>query len=348
MIPGRLAVASVIAMAMTGSAGVTQPAYSHSRTLAIDGLAGVAFDAEAGRLWLGTRRGLVALAADGAGTSAPITIAPNVGDVELAANLRRLFFVFDGDRVAYIELNRPAQVTGIGRVHRVVDLVYEPVRRELFAFTATSDVVVLNAATGKPIRPITLPGLDGRAAVAAAGQIYLTIGGKDGVFRIDGTSRAVARVEALGDETPHVIEVDQANGRLFAAYARRIVALEIASGTELGRLVTSAEAAVAYDPGSGLLVATNTAPPKSIETFRVTPAGLERVDRLTWVAPGLSWLEPLNHGFVQRGETTSPAGESPAGHTDTLLVWKSQKQEVVDGARLELATSALRTPRSPS
>ena len=317
------AAAGIVAIALAGSAASTLPTYSHSQTLRLDGLGGVAFDAETGRLWLGTRRGLVMLEGNRPGVSEPVTVAANVGDIELAANLRRLFFVLEGDRVAYIDVNRPTEPIGIGRVHRVRELVYEPVRRELFAFTATSDVVVLNAVTGKPIRPITLPGLDGRTPVAAAGQIYLTLGGERGVFRIDGTARAVTRVEALGDDTPHAIEVDHANGRLFLAYARRIAAVDIASGAELGRHVTLTEAAIAYDPGPGLLVATNTAPPMSLETLRLTPAGLEPVERLNWVAPGLSWLEPTVHGFVQRGEATSTTGTSPAGHTDTLLVWKS-------------------------
>ena len=323
------AAVGIVAIALAGSAASTASTYAHIHTLRLEGIAGVAFDAETARLWVGTRRGLVMMlygrgAVDSEPAGMNVTAASNVGDLELAANLRRLFFVQEGDRVAYIDLNRPAEPVGIGRVHRVRDLVYEPVRRELFAFTATSDVVVLNAVTGKPIRPITLPGLDGRTPVAAAGQIYLTVGGERGVFRIDGTTRAVTRVEALGEDTPHAIEVDHANGRLFLAYPRRISAVDIASGMELGRHVTLTEAAIAYDPGTGLLVATNTAPPMSLETFRVTPSGLEPVERLNWVAPGLSWLEPTLHGFVQRGEATSNTGTSPAGHTDTLLVWKSR------------------------
>ena len=323
MAASRLAAIGIVAMTLGGSAAGTPPAYSHSQTLRLDGLGGVAFDAETGRLWIGTRRGLVALSGNRAVVSEPVTAASHVGDIEPAANLRRLFFVQEGDRVAYIDVNRPAEPIGIGRIHRVRDLVYEPVRRELFAFTATSDIVVLNAVTGKPIRPITLPGQDGRTPVAAAGQIYLTVGGERGVFRIDGTTRAVTRVEALGEDTPHAIEVDHANGRLFLAYARRIAAVDIASGAELGRPATLTEAAIAYDSGTGLLVATHSVPPMSLETFRVTAAGLEPVERLNWVAPGRSWLEPTVRGFVQRGEATSAADTSPAGHTDTLLVWKS-------------------------
>lgn len=345
---GRLA-AGVVAMTLAGSAASTSPTYIHGQTLRLAGLGGVAFDATDGRLWIGTRRGLVTLAANRSAVSEPVAVPASVADIELAANLRRLFIVMEGDRVAYIDLNRPAEPVGLGRVHRVRDLVYEPVRRELFVFTATSDVVVLNAVTGKPIRPITLPGLDGRTPVAAAGQIYLTLGGERGVFRIDATTRVVTRVEALGEDTPHAIEVDHANGRLFLAYARRIAAVDLASGTELGRHATVTEAAIAYDSGTGLLVFTNSAPPMSLETLRVTSSGLEPVDRLNWVAPGLGWLEPTLHGFVQRGEATSVADTSPAGHTDTLLVWTSRSQgQVVDGARLELATSALRTRRSPS
>ncbi len=344
----RLA-AVVVAVTLAGSSAARYaPPYAHSQTLRLDGLGGVAFDAETGRLWLGTRRGLVTLAANASAVSEPVSAVPNVGDLELAANLRRLFFVYEGDRLAYIDLTRPAPPVGIGRVHRVRDLVYEPVRRELFAFTETSDVVVLNAATGKPVRPITLPGLDGRIGVAAAGHVYLTLGGKDGVFRMDGTGRGIPRIDALGDDTPHAIEVDHANGRLYLAYARRLAAVDIASETELGRHATLGDAAIAFDPGTGLLVATNTAAPMTLETLRVTPAGLELVERLDWVAPGLSWLEPTRNGFVQRGEAASTAGVSPAGPTDTLLVWKSRSGEVVDGARIELATSALRTRRSPS
>ena len=305
---------------------VSAPTYVHDKTLHVDGLGGVSFDPRSGRLWLGSRHGLISVSiADNRMTPA-VTAVHHVGDVELAPDLERIFFVAERDQLTYVDLKSPASPVAIGRVDRVTELVYEPVRRELYALTATAEVVVFNAASGERGVRIELPGREGRSPVTIGGRVYLTIAGRKGVFAIDGTTHEVTPQATLGEDSPQAIEVDAANGLFFFAYPRAIAVVDVETGKVFGRRVLTSVGAIAFDPGAGLLIATNPTPPRALETFRVTPGGLEAIDRLKWVQPGLNRLQPTSFGFIQRGDSTPVTGSSPPGHSSTILVWKGRRE----------------------
>ena len=173
---------------------------------------------------------------------------------------------------------------------------------------------------------IELPGREGRSPVTIGGRVYLTIAGRKGVFAIDGTTHEVTPQATLGEDSPQAIEVDAANGLFFFAYPRAIAVVDVETGKVFGRRVLTSVGAIAFDPGAGLLIATNPTPPRALETFRVTPGGLEAIDRLKWVQPGLNRLQPTSFGFIQRGDSTPVTGSSPPGHSSTILVWKGRRE----------------------
>ena len=110
--------------------------------------------------------------------------------------------------------------------------------------------------------------------------------------------------------------------RLLAA----LLSLDIASGAVLGHAVVTNPPAIAYDAAAGLLVATSLeSGRKSIETYRLDASGLVRVDRTSWVDPGLASLEPVRNGFIQVGSMS--AGDDAARFENTaLLIWRARPQ----------------------
>ena len=140
------------------------------------------------------------------------------------------------------------------------------------------------------------------------------------MFAIDAATRQVTSLRVEGrTAAPAAIEADETTGRIFLSYAREIVSVDATSGAVRGRVVTQEPAAIAFDPGPGLLLATRYTA-KEILAFRPTDTGLEPAGRMSW-AGGLSlWLEPTRNGFVQAGEMTSGV-ENSDWRSASLVIW---------------------------
>ena len=329
---GCLALVAVLATSAIDQAGARPLRYVHEATLYLGmaGLAGVAFDSGLNRLWVGDPHGLrwVDLAEAKPRLAGPLAKLRITGPLEFAPDLNRLFFEMDDDQIAYLDVRTTSSPVRIGRVSRVTDLVYEPLRKALYVFSASSQVGVFDGVSGTRRDSIDLPGPFGRTPVAIGGRVYLTVARKDGVFAIDAATRRVDS-QPVGDRkgTPLGIEADAERGRLFLAYEREIVALDIASGVVLGRVTLTNAPAIGYDAGAALLIATNQARGVSrIETYRLDATGLVLVDRTSWVEPGVASLEPVRHGFVQLGRATSAGDEQTQGLSASLLIWRAKPQ----------------------
>jgi DNA-binding beta-propeller fold protein YncE len=327
---GCLALIAIFATSAMRQADARLPRYVHETTvyLGMAGLAGVAFDPAANRLWVGDRRGLrwVDLAEARPRLSGPLARIRITGPLEFAADASRLFFEMDDDHIAYLDVRTSSEPVRLARIPRVTDLLYEPRRKELYVFSTSAHVAVFDAVSGAARGSVELPGPFGLTPVAIGGRVYLTVSRTAGVFAIDG---ATGRVDSqpVGDRkgTPVGIEADVDHGRLFLVYEREIVALDLATGAVLGQVTTTNATAIAYDAAAGLLVATNRAlGALRIETYHLEAAGLLLVDRTGWVEPGVALLEPTRHGFVQLGQATS-AGEEPLqGLSASLLIWRAR------------------------
>jgi hypothetical protein len=103
--------------------------------------------------------------------------------------------------------------------------------------------------------------------------------------------------------TPVYLEADPSGRYLFAAYYQNIVAIDADNGTVVGRATVPSTPAIAYDPGTQLLVATwaDEPTPVRVAAFRVSAQGLTEVSQFKNPSAGAIGVEPTSHGFVQLG-----------------------------------------------
>ncbi|HUL71748.1 MAG TPA: hypothetical protein VLT86_01520 [Vicinamibacterales bacterium] len=271
-----------------------------------------AFDPREKKVYAANNRGLywMDLSEPDPRLKGPLT-KKNILKIEIAPELGRVFYATP-DEVGYVDLEHGGDVLLVGNI-LARDLVYEPTRQEVYVATRDPRLLVFDARSNRRGDPIPLPGWYGTELEAAGGRVFLSLGGKDGLYAIDAATHRIAPFKVSGRiVTPAYIEGDPSGQYLFLAYYREIVAIDIARAAVVGRLVTASRPTIAFDPGERLLVATwaDEALPAglAIDVFR--PDGLTMVAHLENPAVGRVGVEPTNHGFVQ------------AGHL-ALLVWSS-------------------------
>ena len=194
------------------------------------------------------------------------------------------------------------------------DLVYEPTRHELYVTSARQPVIrVFDAQSGERAPSIDLPGWWGLELEAIPGRVFLTVGGKDGLYAVDAATHAIAPWPVEGRiSTPAHIEAgihpDATCSSPITADRRH----RRRHREGHGRVIMATVPAIAFDPGTGLLVATWTdaAPPVRVVAYEVTTDGLSVAARLENPSLGAVGVEPTEHGFIQ------------AGHR-VLIVWKA-------------------------
>ncbi len=322
----RSAAVLCAAVLILSTAEGRSPSYVHESTvqLGTETAAAVAFDPGANRIWVGTRRGLLSIDLDRPRTATPFGRTPVAGALAFAPELNRLFVQLDGDRLAYVDVRASSEPVSVGHVPRSAEMVYEPLRRELYVFTRTASVAVFDARSGERAATIELPGGPARTPVAIPGRVFFTVARRDGLFSLDSTTRRIDRFPVAHDGTPVAIAVDTDLGQLFLAYGREVVAADARSGTLIGRAPTAPIRAMVYDPAARLLVATSDGPhgPR-LDLYRLEPGGLVHSDRVAWVGPGLHRLEATRNGFVQWGSAPWLSDE-PETYKTSLLLWKAR------------------------
>ena len=260
-------------------------------------------DAKANRLYGGSDRGLFWV---NVSDDKPVWKGPmfkmDITHIEFAPELSRVFFTtVDGLGYAGVDaLSEPKMIANV----RASDMAYEPTRREVYVTSRAPRVNVYDGATGEAGAVVDLPGWLGLGLEAVPGRVFLMQMKTPGLFAIDAKSHTLtpfATSEKI--TTPVYLEADPAGRYLFAAYYQNIVAIDASSGKVLGRKTVPANAAIAFDPGSGLLVATwaDDPTPVRVAAFRVDASGLTEVSEFKNPRAGGIGVEPTSHGFVQTG-----------------------------------------------
>jgi hypothetical protein len=317
-------VASVAAGVLIVAASVaarqdSPPPYRFVATLpsVVDGgpLRTFAFDPGEKKLYVGCNRGLfwVDLSEPTPVVKGPL-IKKNILKIEIAPDLARVFY-FTADEVGYVDLDRGGEDEFLIGDILARDLVYEPTRHEVYIATRDPRLIVLDARSGRSGDPIPLPGWYGVELESIPGRVFLSVGGKDGLYTIDAATHRVTPWPVDGRiVTPAIIEADPSGRYLFLSYYREIVAIDIARASVVGRVVTATTPSIAFDPGERLLLATwrDEADPQAIKVvaFRAGDDGLTEVANLKNPRVGSVGVEPTNHGFIQAGNLA-------------LLVWSS-------------------------
>ncbi|NQW05508.1 MAG: hypothetical protein HQ485_16005 [Acidobacteria bacterium] len=243
--------------------------------------------------------------------------------IEMAPDLGRLFY-FTNNEIGYVDLRgaSPTPVTlAVGR-DWATELVYEPVRQEIYVATRTPKVLVFDARSGERGAEVKVPGWWATSLEAVPGHVFMNVSNKNGLYEIDAATH-VAKPWPIDGKlvTPAYLESDPSGRNLFAVYDQFIVAIDVATAKVVGRVTTTAPPVVAFDPGTGLLVASWANASRRnliLKAFRVDDSGLTEVAEMSNPSRGLLGLEPTSGGFLQKG-------------SHSLLVWSTGQVSDIAG-----------------
>ncbi|TAK17109.1 MAG: hypothetical protein EPO35_03855 [Acidobacteria bacterium] len=283
------------------------PVYSNVASIdaGVDGqpLRTFAFDAKANRLYAASDRGLFWV---NVGEAQPVWKGPmfkmDIRHIEFAPELGRVFFTTVED-VGYVSVEALTEPKLFAHV-RASDMTYEPTRREIYVTSRAPRVNVYDAATGEPGAIVDLPGWQGGGLEAVPGRVFLMQAKTPGLFSIDAKTHALSSFPTSEKVvTPVYIEADPSGRYIFAAYYQNIVAIDPSSGKVLGRATVPSVPAIAFDPGTNLLVATwaDEPTPVRVAAFRVEAGGLTEVSQFRNPRVGAVGVEPTSRGFIQLG-----------------------------------------------
>lgn len=224
--------------------------------------------------------------------------------IEIAPDLGKLFFL-GIDEVGYVDLRAASpQAVRIAALPKPVDLAYEPANQELYVSTWRGPMIVFDAKSGERGATLDVPGWTAYDLEGTRGRVFFMLDSVFGLFTVDAATHAVAPWQVTGRiSTPAQLDAAPDGRYLFMAYEREFVAIDIASATVLGRVITSKVPSIAFDPESSLLVATwdDDPPPTRIVTYAVSGNGLTETARIPNAATGRAGVEPMYGGFLQRG-----------------------------------------------
>ena len=291
--------------------------YAHIATLpsVVDGqpLQDQAFDSATQRLYIGSNLGLFW---SDLSEARPVIKGPlfkkRIRRIELAPDLGRVFY-FTETEIGYVDVRNASTepVTLVAGRDRAVELVYEPTRHEIYVSTETPRILVIDAKTGERASDIRVPGWFATSLEAVPGRVFMNVGSKNGIYQIDAATRTVTPWKITGKVvTPAYLDADPTGRRLFAVYDQFIVVLDVATAREIGRVTTTSRPTIAFDPGTGWLVASwsDWRPRLRIKAFTVDEQGVEEVSQMDNPDLGIIGLEPTSSGFIQNGH-------------NSLLVW---------------------------
>ena len=288
--------------------------YSHVATLPDtvggQGLASFAFDRAANRLYAGSTLGLFWVDVN---DPRPVWKGPmfksNILHIEFGPEVRRVFYMSRED-VGYVDVDALETPHSIAKL-RAHDIVYEPTRQELYVAYRAPRVQVFSATSGERSGAIELPSWYAESLEAIPGRVFLTLPTKNELYAIDAASHHVGAWPVTGKiVTPAYLEADPAGRFLFLRYYQNVVAIDTSSAKVIGRISSGSTPAIAFDPGTNLLVTTfpYSSPPFKVAAYRVDDSGFTQVAAMDNPSIGISGVEPTSSGFLQAG-------------VHSLLVW---------------------------
>ena len=160
-------------------------------------------------------------------------------------------------------------------------VVYDPFSKRVFAFNGkkagVQNATVIDAATGKSVKTVSLPGVPESAAVDNMGHLYVNIASKSEIAEIDTRTLGITAVWPLAPcQDPSGLAIDPANHRLFVGCDNRFMAMVNAvTGRVLDTVpIGDGVDANAFDPstayafascGDGTLTIAHEASPEKLE-----------------------------------------------------------------------------------
>jgi DNA-binding beta-propeller fold protein YncE len=162
-------------------------------------------------------------------------------------------------------------------------IVFDPFSKRVFTshgrYRGVRAVTAIDAASGRRLASIALPGSPGGAVADGIGHVYINLASRSDLGRIDSsTLKLTARWPLAPCQEPSGLAIDAEHRRLFAGCGNQLmVMMDADSGKVLASVATGEEAdTTAFDPGTDYAFCSN-----GEGTFTV--AHEESPDRLTLV-----------------------------------------------------------------
>jgi YVTN family beta-propeller protein len=243
---------------------------------------------------------------------------------------RGLAFVTNGadDSVVVVDLESLSAVQRIGTGRNPDAILYEPLRREIYAFNHSSgSVTVIDPALRTAVATIEAPGALESGVSDGAGRVYVNSEDRNEVHVLDVRKRVKVASWALpGCKEPTGIAMDVRRRRLFSACKNGVmVVLDADSGRAVAQLPIGAGSdGAAYDGALRLVYSSN-----KDGTLSVIHAGdADRFEpmRAIATAPGAKTvaLDPATHRLYLPVADLAPApsgtGSAPVPGTFRVIV----------------------------
>jgi len=319
-------VASVLA-GVVGFALAPSPSaptgYRVTDTLRLGGDGGwdyLAFDPASRRLFVSHGTHVVVVDADTKATVGDIPDTPGVHGIAIAADLGR-GFVSNGRRASatIFDLKTLARIGEVKTGENPDAILYDRASGRVFTFNGRSgDATAFDAAHGTVAGTIALGGRPEFAVADGKGRVYVNIEDKSEIVALDSKGLQVkSRWPLKPCEEPSGLAFDSEHARLFAVCSNKLMAVVDATS---GRVVTTVPIgggvdAAAYDPGAGLVFASNGEGTLSV-VHEDSPDSFRVVENVP-TQPGARTLalDPKTHrvflSTAQFGPRPAPTAEVP-------------------------------------
>jgi len=296
----------------------------------------LAIDPAARRLFLSNNSGVVILDVDtlrrigtvpnpptfrGVGLVHGVAVATSLGRGFISHELPPSVYAFDLKTLA------PLATTPTDRGTDAV--VYDGFSRRVFTLNGKQrgihDVTAIDAASGRALGTIPLPGRPEFAVADGNGHLYVNIASRGTLGQIDTRNLRFTKDWPLGPcKEPGGLAMDVARRRLFAACDNQImVMVDADTGRVLGQVVSGdGTDAVAFDPGTGDVFASNGA--GTLTVAHEDPGDRLRLIETITTAPGARTLalDPATHRvFLLAGDFSAPppaSVDNPHGYPTAM------------------------------
>lgn len=209
-------------------------------------------------------------------------------------------------------------------------IVFEPITKRVFSFNGkfpgVHDVTVMNAASGKKLGNIALPGIPEFPVADGRGHVYDNVSSVSELAEISARTLKVIRLwHTWPCVHPSALAMDPVNRRLFAACQNHMMVMISANtGKILGSVPTGAGVDSArFDPGTGDVFAASASGILTIAR-EVSPDRLVVLQQLKTAREGRSMaLDPRTHRvFVMTAKfgqpPTDPGKDNPHDYPSVL------------------------------
>lgn len=277
----------------------------------------LSIDPDARRLYVTHGTHIVVIDLDTQKVVGDIPDTPRAHGFAVAADLGR-GFSSNGDeaKVGIVELKTLKTLGKVATEANPDAIVYEPRRREVYAFNGKGhSATVIAAASGEVLATIPLPGKPEFAAVdSTAGRVFVNIEDKNTILAIDTTQhKVVATWPIAPGESASGMAFDAAHQRLFIGCENKL--MEMIDSTN-GKVVASVPIqtgvdANAFDPGLQLAFSSNGEGTVTV-AHEDSPNKLTVVQTLrTQPSARTMALDPRTHRIYLAAATLEPrAGQS--------------------------------------